>query len=827
MEREAMVEKDCTQAFEALGLHRPMRLRRYEPGTELVYELTGVACRRKAKATLHLDRFIGGGFAGQVYRVTLLALEGAPLQDLVVGKQYALKLLVPPSGASKLFRDTLYAVGFQGAFQLQVNPYAARAGALWQKFIRRAARLRFGTERVVVDIHATLVDERLGTCGELSEWIEGRTWDLEVDDRMDLLRRWERGWSGEEDRLGSPEYRAKKEFMDRFVALLHELGAHEFARQYTWTTWKSQPNCLKRLREGAGPGEGLTAVDFRAGLALLPCLPMSPGDFGLIFDGLRRGSLVQFDRGDLETLRTFIASRPDEFEDLRDQLKELEQCEQRYREGGLDLTHNLFRLHRASFWTSVLDTSARGWWLEGQLDVSHRERLLASRFRCLGLFLLGLVPFLGILLRKTWGHLGWRRHYQSLLTNCGYLGKALAGKACETVLAWHRAGRINPERASALLARPALVYAQLPLALLPAGLHRMTTEVAYLRDRLSYYFVRPLRLYFDQPLRETWLREMIEAGRAERMLTGEAAERILSQLDDPYIQRYLKSLAVHVCTLPVTQVVSVSLAIGYVLTHPELPAGEAWAIGLGIVALFQVIPVSPGSLTRGLYVVWLVLRERNLKDYTIAMGLSFFKYIGYLAFPIQMGYRYPELAQFMATRWATEAVHIVPVFGERGALLEHTVFCLCYNWPLTLRRRMKRRAELRSRQQHRYWPLAVVGVLGAAGFPLGEALLRRSAGSGVGLREIWALVLFLPLLCGSLTTLAAKGTPLPARIGSAALSGLILAVLSTFSAFVLGWYAQGQAALISGAWRVFLGSFGAIVGALLTEVFLPEPPEGP
>jgi len=119
------------------------------------------------------------------------------------------------------------------------------------------------------------------------------------------------------------------------------------------------------------------------------------------------------------------------------------------------------------------------------------------------------------------------------------------------------------------------------------------------------------------------------------------------------------------------------------------------------------------------------------------------------------------------------------------------------------------------------------GVLGAAGFTLGEALLRRSTSSEVGLREIWALVLFLPLLCGSLTTLAAKGTPLPARIGSAALSGLILAVLSTFFAFVLGWYTQGQAALISGAWRVFLGSFGAIVGALLTEVFLPEPPEGP
>ena len=60
------------------------------------------------------------------------------------------------------------------------------------------------------------------------------------------------------------------------------------------------------------------------------------------------------------------------------------------------------------------------------------------------------------------------------------------------------------------------------------------------------------------------------------------------------------------------------------------------------------------------------------------MFLGFFKYIGYLAFPIQMTYRYPALARFMAGHWATEAVHVVPVFGERGALLEHKIFNLFY-----------------------------------------------------------------------------------------------------------------------------------------------------
>ena len=90
--------------------------------------------------------------------------------------------------------------------------------------------------------------------------------------------------------------------------------------------------------------------------------------------------------------------------------------------------------------------------------------------------------------------------------------------------------------------------------------------------------------------------------------------------------------------------------------------------------------------------MYLVVHERNFKDYNIAVFLSFFKYIGYLAFPIQMAYHYPVLARFMAAHWSTAAAHTIPVFGEKGALLEHGVFSLFYNYPLTLRRWRARRA---------------------------------------------------------------------------------------------------------------------------------------
>ena len=315
------IVKELSDYQRGLGLHRPVRVDRYEAGDELSYEATEVAGKDTARVSVKIERFVGGGFAGQVYQVAVTGIEKAgsavgSFAGLEVGKLYAMKILIPPSGFSVLFRNFVYALGFQGPFQLQVNPAAARSGALWQKFIRRAAKLRFGREDAVNDIHVTFVDSSLGSCGELSDWVSGRTWRLEVDEHLDTLKRWKKGKSFDPARLGSPEFRAKHDFMRRFVELLHEMGAHEFARQYEWSTCKSQPNCLKRLDTNDNPETGLIAVDFRAGLALLPFLPMSPGDFKLIGQGAMRGSLVQFDRGDLATLEQFVAAHKNDFGDM-------------------------------------------------------------------------------------------------------------------------------------------------------------------------------------------------------------------------------------------------------------------------------------------------------------------------------------------------------------------------------------------------------------------------------------------------------------------------------------------------------------------------------
>jgi hypothetical protein len=824
MSKEYSVEvcRQLEAGFHAAKLFRPMRISRYDAGTELTYDVCGVGRGQTAKVHLHIEKFIGGGFAGQVYRVKVTGIQGA-IDGLEVGKVYAIKILIPPSGFSRFFRNLLYWIGFQGPFQLQVNPAAARAGALWQKLIRQGAKIRFGDENAVVDIYGTFVDSRQGSCGELREWIEGRTWRLEVDDRLDLLKKWLRGRKIDESavaELGSPEYRAKRQFMAEFVGLLHDMGAYEFARQYEWSTCKSQPNALKRQGTDSDPAGGLVAVDFRAGLALLPFLPMSPGDFKLIFKGLMRGSLVQFDRGNLIKLEAFVHEYGEEFAGMSEMVEDLKTAEQVYRDSLPDITHNHLRLlYSVKLWSTMLDSAVTGWRVRNLVDERHEKQFRRSRILTLLFFVIGLIPFLGKLIRRIWGRADWRKHYAAMLKSRDYFGRAVRGRIAEKVIIWYRAGRVDAEKAPKVAAEVWRFFCLMPLSILPAGLHRILTDRKYAKERLAYYFVRPVRLYFNAELREQWLREMMSEGQKKHMLSDEDAQVILSQIGEPFIQKYLKSLAVHVCTLPVTQVVSVSLAVIFVLMHPEMPRAQAWGIGLGIIALFQVTPISPGSLTRGLYVLYLVIRERNFKDYNIAVFLGFFKYVGYLAFPIQMTYHYPVLARFMAGHWSTEAVHVVPVFGERGALLEHWVFYLFYNWPLTIRRRMRKRAEARATMKPRYWHIGLICVAAAAIFELADFIYLRNLGETPGLRDIWWLVILTPLICGAAVTFGCRGAAFGKRFTAAAVCGALTGALYAAVSAILSQ--NGQIAA-SGVWRILIFAILTTIGAIATEIKLPE-----
>lgn len=847
-----------------------MRIVRYEAGEERTYDARGVYPDRPVTIRLRIDKFVGGGFAGQVYKVTVLSLQTpeGPIEGLQPGGPYALKILLPPSRGSQMFRDALYRIGFQAPFGPQCNPSAALAGALWQKFIRRAAAVRFGDEQCVVDIFAVFVDPTLGGCGELRPWVDGRMWRYEVNDRLDARRRWKPS-APLDPAVGSPEYCAKRKFMAEFVRLLHEMGASEFARQYEWWTAKSQPNVMKRVDTDDDPTAGLTAVDFRAGLALLPVLPMSPGDVPLILRGLCRGRLVQFDRGDPGKLRAFVRAHEEHFRDMLPALEQLAEAERQYRHGQIDLAHHHVRLlYRPELWREIRRANEVGWRVRNLIDDACRTRLQGSAALSWLFWLLGGLPALGlivaagflvaacktgrwsletilpllagillapaaVLLRRIWGRNDLRRHYAALFTSPGYFLRALLARRMEQLIAWRRADRISDETALRLAESLPRFLLHLPLSVLPVFLHRLLTDRQYAKELAHTVFVRPVKLYFNAELREQWLRDMVAEGQKHHMLTDEDAEAILSRIREPFIQKYLKSLAVHVCTLPVTQVVSVSLAIGYKIVN-HLTWAQAWDEMLLILAAFQVTPISPGSLVRGLYVLYLVIRERNFRDYTIAVFMGFFKYIGYLAFPIQMAYRYPALARFMAAHWATGAVRIVPVFGERGALLEHGVFDLFYNYPLTIRRRLREKEALRRTLRPRLWHapaifLALTGIFAAVDWAWVQTHQHVPS-----LRQTWWLAIFAPLLGGAATGIFAGRSDTKRRVLLALGTAVAAAVAVTAVHGGLWLYSVHVRAATTTTtwWNVFLGSLlwrvlaflcSAVLGVLLAEIYSPWP----
>jgi len=168
----------------------------------------------------------------------------------------------------------------------------------------------------------------------------------------------------------------------------------------------------------------------------------------------------------------------------------------------------------------------------------------------------------------------------------------------------------------------------------------------------------------------------------------------------------------------------------------------------------------------------------------------------------------------------------VPVFGERGALLEHGVFTLFYNRPLTIRRRMEARRRLRALMKPRYLHTVLYAVLGAALFAGADVLYLNYFRELPDLKKIWPLAVLVPLLCGALVTMGAGGASMVKRIIGGLVGGLAVGALAPAAHVVLitgPTVPAAGAVAVMGAWRVFIFSLFSVAGVLLTEISLPEP----
>jgi len=172
------------------------------------------------------------------------------------------------------------------------------------------------------------------------------------------------------------------------------------------------------------------------------------------------------------------------------------------------------------------------------------------------------------------------------------------------------------------------------IGFLPIALHRVVLRPMRIWNRIrdGWNFIHSFIV--SPEFREQWFLNEIALGEKDGMLTAEERAGLEAVVKDPFIVRYLKCVGVHFATLPVTQIVSVLL--GAIWAIWLITKGHSWEEALGAfgltVAVFQVIPISPGSICRGGFVVYLMIKERNVRDYIIAAPVSFMKYIGYLAY---------------------------------------------------------------------------------------------------------------------------------------------------------------------------------------------------
>jgi hypothetical protein len=153
------------------------------------------------------------------------------------------------------------------------------------------------------------------------------------------------------------------------------------------------------------------------------------------------------------------------------------------------------------------------------------------------------------------------------------------------------------------------------------------------------------------------------------------------------------------------------------------------------------------------------------------------------------------------------------------------VFNIFYNWPLTIRRRMRKRAQMRTGMEPRYWHLVLCAVGGAAIFSLADHAYLNEAGVLPELMETWALTAMVPLLCGALATLGAGGARLWKRVAGAALCGAAVALFSLVFSGCMGYGIGFGEIAVQFAWRAFAFMTLTSLGAMITELQLPEPRE--
>ena len=104
----------------------------------------------------------------------------------------------------------------------------------------------------------------------------------------------------------------------------------------------------------------------------------------------------------------------------------------------------------------------------------------------------------------------------------------------------------------------------------------------------------------------------------------------------------------------------------------------------------------------------------------------------------------------------------------------------------------------------------------------------RNLGELPSLKEIWWLVIIVPLLCGAAVSRGAGGASVLKRVIGGVVCGGVVGVLSAAVSAILTY--SGPTAInemaINCVWRVFIFAILTAIGVLFAEIKLPEPKAG-
>lgn len=595
----------------------------------------------------------GSGFASRVYRAT------DDLEQEVVLKVYRTE------GARRIFGDLLHTTACGLPFPMRFLESAVLVSEGWHDVLQKATEIEGMKDIVLPQSHGHFFSPELGSFVGVYEWMNGESEKPPIIGTQGLVN-----------------YQKKKNVFKRFRNLAGMVGAGDRVRQWDWGTLVAPLNGLTVEAEQ----RKVAMIDTQPGLPLVG-IPLSPADVVTVFKTLVNGRSVYFDRPDFPKLDRYIEDHPDAFADLSETVARLKEADRKYRDSlPFPLDGSWFRYFDSGRRKKMREATASALLADKSIDDKGAARIVKSDISAAWHLAIYNLPLVGSRIHRLMFHKGYQEHLWNILTTSGYRHEV----NLESISRWLSQERITPGRAVKLEKSDLKVLLERPLSYLPQRAHRLLVDGDYCLEQLDL-FKRSLvnrmsfisRFPFDKNLRRQWLTETIQQEEQAGNLTPQIVDRLYAQAGTDQADQLMKDVFI---TTVGFNIVSWPIALGLTQLGNEY---------LTITALAQQIPLIPKlfsitSILRSSYLAVRTIQDRlngkkdeihsipkKIEAANLVLALT--SPFGNAAAPLRMVAEMPELSGFLAGHFLGQAVHKIPVFGQKGTVTEALVYGLCYN----------------------------------------------------------------------------------------------------------------------------------------------------